>query len=137
MQTKNTIKQLGLLFLLLFVAEGVFGFGLYWPVLISMKDKRWVFWLAFGCGLFLSLIYTQSAGLMSLFLVGVMAIISFVATGSGGSKWILVVAVAVNIVFDLVFGLSWNIWESLAIVLVSLLTQNEREAQESIKLNYK
>lgn len=137
MQTKNIIKQIVLFIISLVVAEGIFGVSLFWPFLLLLKDKKWVFWLAFGTGLFLSSIYNQKIGLMSLFLVVVMTLLYlFMNNSRGFNKWVMVVSVIVSAVFDLAFGLPWTVWEILLIAMISAWAGNAFESTETIKLNY-
>jgi hypothetical protein len=137
MQTKNIIKQIVLFFISLVLLEGIFGISLFWPFLLLMKDRKWAFWLAFGSGLFLSSIYNQKIGLMSLFLVVVMTLLHlFMNNSRGFNKWVMVVSVVVVSVFDLVFGLPLTIWEIAIVALVSAWAGNTFESSETIKLNY-
>ena len=137
MQTKNTIKQLTILFLGLVIGEGIFGVGVYWPLLLIMKDKKWIFWLAFGCGLFLSVIYSQKIGLMSLFLTAVVTLVYLFVGGSRGhGKWLALISIVVSGGFDFVFGLPWSVWEVAFLAVAGLWVSHVLEGQESIKLNY-
>lgn len=125
------------MFFSLVIGEGIFGVGVYWPFLLSMKDKKWIFWLAFGCGLFLSVVYSQKIGLMSLFLTAVVTLVYlFVGGNRGHGKWLALISIVVSGVFDLAFGLPWSIWEVVFLVVTGLWASHILEEQESIKLNY-
>lgn len=122
---------------MLFVAEGLFGFGLYWPFLLILKDKGWSFWVAFLAGIFLSVMYSQKIGLMSLYLVGVLTLISlFVGSGRGLGKWVTFISLLAACGFDLLFGLHFSIWEALALVVAGLLVGKFFESTETIKINF-
>ena len=115
----------------------MFGFGLFWPFLLALKDKRWVYWVAFFCGIFLSVMYSQKIGLMSLYMVGVLALMSmFMGSGRGFGKWLVLISVVVAVVFDLCFGLHFSIWEGIALVITGFFASKFFETSETIKINF-
>jgi hypothetical protein len=137
MQTKNTIKQSLFLILALFIGEGVFGFGLFWPLLLIMKDKKWIYWVAFFSGVFLSIIYSQDIGLMSLYLVTVITLTALFMGGARGfGKWVILVSVLVSSLFDFCFGLPFGIWEMIVIAVVGFFASKLFETNETISINF-
>lgn len=137
MQTKNTIKQIILLLVALFVAEGVFGFGLFWPFLLVLRDKKGIFWISFFCGMLLSVIYTQKIGLMSLYIVFVVSLVYLFANDSKTfGKWLFLVSVLLGLLFDFLFGLHWSVAEGVLLGVTGLWVSRSFEFSETIKLNY-
>lgn len=136
MQTKNTIKQVSLLLLSLIVAEGIFGVGLYWPVILAMKNRTGIFWIVFACGLFLSSLYSQKIGPMSIFLVAVLGVATLTINNSRGlGKLILIISLILNFVFDKLFGLQWSLFEMIILVVLGLVISSDQDSQETIKIN--
>ena len=135
-QTKNTIKEIFFLTISVLLFEGVMGLGVFWPFLLKQTERKNSFWLAFFCGVLFSLFYNQKIGLMSLFLLVVMAGIHLIMGGGSRGKIIMVMSLIANFVFDRYFGLSWSLWEGLVILVVCLLFAKDLESQETIKINF-
>lgn len=137
MQTKNIIKLITLAVLALFFGEGVFGLGLYWPFLLLLIDWKGIYWLAFGFGILLSLVVGIEVGFSSLFLVLVLGVISFFVGVKRSSQWLLILlGVVLNLIFDKLFGLSWNFGEMLLVLGVGFWVVRGLDKQETIRINY-
>lgn len=119
------------------VGEGVLGLGFFWPFILILLDWRGVYWLALGVGVLMSVIYRMPIGLPSLFLVVVSAGLSLVFNSRKETGLvILIVSIVVNFVFDKVFGLTWNIFDLVSVILAWLVAVTWFERGESIKINY-
>lgn len=136
-QSKNIIKAILTVLLAVLIGEGVFGLGFFWPFLLILLDSRWVYWLAFGVGILISVIYRMPIGLPSLFLVTVTGGLSLLFSSRKESSLVLlVVSILANLVFNMAFGLSWNLLELFSVVLAWLVAEAWFERGESIKINY-
>lgn len=136
-QSKNIIKAILTVLLAVLIGEGVFGLGFFWPFLLILLDSRWVYWLAFGVGILISMIYRMPIGLPSLFLVTVTGGLSLLFSSRKESSLVLlVVSILANLVFNMAFGLSWNLLELFSVVLAWLVAEAWFERGESIKINY-
>lgn len=136
-QSKNTIKVVIAVLLAVAFGEGVMGWGLYWPFLLLLLDSRFVYWLAFVVGIFVSVFRGIPVGLPSVFLVMVVGAMSILMSSRReNSVVILVVAVVANFIFDKVFGFGSSIWEIVAIVVCGVIGMRWFERSETIRINY-
>lgn len=136
MQTKNNIKNLFFFFLALFIGEAVFGFGLFWPLLLVLNIGGWVYWLGFFAGLFLSIFYGQVLGPMSLFIV-LFLVVTYFLFNSGRFKpvWVVLVSLIVNIIFDYLFGFGFGFGEQILVFVVSSLVARGADGDHTIRIN--
>ena len=136
-QTKNTIKTVSTVLLLIVFGEGVLGWGLYWPFLLTMLDWGGVYWLSLGVGMLVSVLRGLSIGLPSLFILAVVGLLSLVMNAKKEIGWaIVVIGVVSSIVTDVIFGLGWSVWEVLAVVVAGIMAVSWFERSETIRINY-
>lgn len=136
MQTKNNIKNLSFFFLALFVGEAIFGLGVFWPLLLVLNIGGWVYWLGFIVGLFLSVFYGQVLGLMSLFIVLFLVVTYFLFnTGRFNPVLVVLVSLAVNLLFDYLFGLGFGIGEQIVVFVVSSLVARSADGDSAIRIS--
>ena len=136
-QSKNTTKTVMTLLVMVLLGEGVLGWGLYWPFLLTLLNWSGVYWLAFGVGVLVSVLRGLSVGLPSLFILVVVGALSFVMSAKKEMGWaIVLIGVLCGIVFDIVFGLGWSFWEVLAVFASGLLALSWFERTETIRINY-
>ncbi len=136
MQKKDNIKNIVFFCAALLIGEGVFGLGLFWPFLFAMKDQKYALWSAFVAGLFLSAMYNQGVGLMSLYLTVVVVLAHFfMSSGRGFGKLVFFCSVAVNFLFNYLFGLSSSYVEIVGILVISVLFSRSIESQETIRIS--
>jgi len=136
-QSKNTIKIILAVLLSVIFGEGVMGWGIYWPFLLMLLDWKWVYWLAFVVGIFVSVFRGISVGLPSVFLLLVVGLLSILMSSRREiGIVILVVAVIANFLFDKAFGFGSSIWEIIAVIMFGSLGMRWFEKSESIKINY-
>ena len=136
-QSKNIIKAVVAVLLSVVLGEGVFGLGFFWPFLLILLDWKWIYWFSLFIGLLLSGFYRIPMGLPSFFLVVVVGGLSFLISSRKETGWVmLVISLVANLVFDKVFGLSWNYLDIIFIVVAWLIAQVWFEKTESIKINY-
>lgn len=136
-QSKNIIKSVTTLFLLVVFGEGVMGWGLFWPFLLIMIGYKGVYWLAFGVGILVSVFHGLLVGLPSLFILVVVGLLSFFLNVKKEIGWVVVVlGVLCGLVFDLVFGLSFGIVEAVMIVIAGVFAVFIFENSDSISLKY-
>jgi hypothetical protein len=136
-QSKNTTKTVVTLLLMVVLGEGVLGWGLYWPFLLTLLNWDRVYWLAFGVGILVSVLRDLSIGLPSLFILMVVGGLSLVVSVRKEIGWtVVLMGVLCSVVFDLIFGLSWSLWEIVAVMLSGVLALSMFERSETIKLNY-
>ena len=119
------------------LGEGVLGWGLYWPFLLSLLNWSGVYWLALVIGVLISVLQGLSIGLPSLFILVVVGGLSFLLNARKEMGWIIILlGVVCCVVFDIVFDLSWSIWEVLALLLSGFLALSWFERTETIRINY-
>jgi len=136
-QSKNTTKTVLTILLLAVLSEGVLGWGLYWPFLLTLLNWSGVYWLGFGIGVLVSVLRGLSVGLPSLFILAVVGGLSFVLSAKKEMGWaIVIIGMVCNIVFDLVFGFGWSFWETVAVFVSGLLALSWFERSETIRINY-
>lgn len=136
-QSKNIIKAILTVLLAVIIGEGIFGLGFFWPFLLILLDSRLVYWLAFGVGILISVIYRMPVGLPSLFLVTVVGGLSLLFNSRKESSLVLlIVAVLANFVFNKAFGLSWSVLELISVILAWVIAETWFEKGESIRINY-
>ncbi|HOX95799.1 MAG TPA: hypothetical protein PLI45_00240 [Candidatus Woesebacteria bacterium] len=136
-QSKNNIKTIITVLVLVILGEGVLGWGLYWPFLLALLNWRGVYWLAFGVGILISVLRGMSIGLPSLFILVVVGGLSLLLNARKEVSWVLIVIGAVaSIVFDMVFGLDWSIWEVIAVLIAGVVAVSWFERSETIRINY-
>lgn len=136
-QSKNTTKLvLTVVFMVLF-GEGILGWGVFWPFLLTLLNWSGVYWLAFSVGILVSVLRGISVGLPSLFILVVIGGLSllFNARKEMGLA-IVLLGIVCSIVFDLVFGLGWSVWEILAVLVSGLWALSWFERTETIRINY-
>lgn len=136
-QSKNTTKSVLTLLIMLILGEGVLGWGIYWPFLLTLLNWSGVYWLAFVAGIIISVLRGLSIGLPSLFLMVVVGGLSLVmSTRKEMGLAIVILGVVCNIVFDIVFGFGWSVWETLVVLISGLLALSWFERTETIRINY-
>ena len=136
-QSKNITKAVLTVVFAVLLGEGVLGLGFFWPFLLILLDWRGVFWLALFLGTLISVIYRMPVGLPSLFLVVVSGGLSLIFNSRKETGIvILIVSLVANFVFDKVFGLTWNVFDLLSVILAWMVAVAWFEGGESIKLNY-
>jgi hypothetical protein len=136
-QSKNTIKTVLTVVVLVFLGEGVLGWGLYWPYLLILLNWNGVYWFALAIGICISVLRGLSVGLPSLFILAVVGGLSFVVNARREIGWVIVLFGALSsIVFDIVFGLKWSFWEVVAVLVVGLWALSRFERSETIRINY-
>lgn len=136
-QTKNTIKTVVTVLLLVVFGEGVFGWGVYWPFLLTLLDWSGIYWLSLGVGVLISVLRGLSIGLPSLFVLVIIGLLSLVMNAKKEMSWaIIVIGVVSSIVTDVIFGLGWSVWEVLAVVIAGFLAVSWFERSETIRINY-
>ena len=136
-QSKNTTKTVLTLLIMVLLGEGVLGWGLFWPFLLTLLNWNGVYWLAFGVGILISVLRGLSIGLPSLFILVVIGGLSIIMSTRKEMGWVMVLlGVVCSVVFDMAFGLSWSLWETLAVLLSGLLALSWFERTETIRINY-
>ena len=136
-QVKNTIKVLLGAIAAAAIGEGVLGWGLYWPFLFILFEWEGVYWFALLIGILISVFNGVAVGLPSLFLVVVIGVLSLFFDGRRDLILVMVIlSVVANFVFDRLFGLGWNLWEGIAVLLTSLFVFNLDSRAESIHIKY-
>jgi len=119
------------------LGEGVLGWGLFWPFLLTLLNWNGVYWLAFGVGILISVLRGLSIGLPSLFILVVIGGLSIIMSTRKEMGWVMVLlGVVCSVVFDMAFGLSWSLWETLVVLLSGLLALSWFERTETIRINY-
>ena len=136
-QSKNTTKTVLTLLIMVLLGEGVLGWGLFWPFLLTLLNWSGVYWLAFVVGIFISVLRGLSIGLPSLFILVVVGGLSFLMSTRKEMGWaIVLLGVVSSIVFDIAFGLNWSFWEVSAVFVSGLLALSWFERTETIRINY-
>ena len=136
-QSKNTTKTVATLLLMVLLGEGVLGWGVFWPFLLTLLNWSGVYWLAFVVGVLISVLRGLSVGLPSLFILVVVGGLSLVMSARKEMGWaIVILGVVSSIVFDIVFGLNWSLWETLAVLISGLLALSWFERTETLRINY-
>ena len=136
-QSKNTTKTILTLLVLVLFGEGVFGWGVYWPFLLTLLNWNEVYWLAFGVGILVSVLRGLSIGLPSLFILVVVGGLSLVMSIKKEIGWaVVLIGVLCSIVFDIVFGLNWGFGEVLAVFVFGVLALSWFEKTETIRISY-
>lgn len=136
-QSKNTTKTILTLLVLVLFGEGIFGWGVYWPFLLTLLNWSGVYWLAFGIGILMSVLRGLSVGLPSLFILVVVGGLSLIMSVKKEIGWVVVLmGVLCSVVFDLVFGLNLGIGEVLIVFLFGILALSWFEKTETIRINY-
>lgn len=136
-QSKNTTKTVLTVLLMVLLGEGVLGWGIYWPFLLTLLNWRGVYWLALGIGVLISVFRGLSVGLPSLFILVVIGGLSLVLNARKEMAWVIVlIGVLSSVVFDIVFGLNWSFLEVIAVLLFGILALSWFERTETIRINY-
>jgi len=136
-QSKNTTKTVLTLLMMVLLGEGVFGWGLYWPFLLILLNWGGVYWLAFGVGILVSVLRGLSVGLPSLFILVVVGGLSLVFNAKKEMSWVIILlGMLCSVVFDIVFGLGFSVWEVLAVFVSGLIALSWFERTETIRINY-
>jgi hypothetical protein len=136
-QSKNTTKTVLTLLIMVLLGEGVFGWGVLWQFLLTLLNWSGVYWLAFVVGVLISVLRGLSIGLPSLFILVVVGGLSLVMSNRKETGWaIVILGVVSSIVFDIAFGLSWSLWETLAVLIFGLLALSWFERTETLRINY-
>lgn len=136
-QSKNTTKTVLALLAMVLLGEGVMGWGLYWPFLLTLLNWGVVYWLALGVGILVSVLRGLSVGLPSLFILVVVGGLSLVMSTRKEVSWVIVLlGVVASVAFDIAFGLNWSFWEVIAVFAIGLLAVSWFERSETIRINY-
>ena len=136
-QSKNTIKSVLTVLVLVVLGEGVLGWGVFWPFLLMLLNWSGVYWLAFAVGILISVLRGVSVGLPSLFILVVVGGLSLVMNARKEIGWVIVViSILANVVFDVVFGFNWSVWEVIAVAVSGVLAISWFERSETIRINY-
>ena len=136
-QSKNTTKTLLTLLAMVLLGEGVLGWGVYWPFLLTLLNWSGVYWLAFGIGVVVSVLRGLSVGLPSLFILVVVGCLSLIVSAKKEMSWaIILLGVVCSVVFDTVFGLGWSFWEAMAVLVSGFFAVAWFERTETIRINY-
>lgn len=123
-QTKDTTAKIILSLGLLFLGEGLFSFGLYWPVIMSLGlvSKRG-YWYGFVFGILVSAVTHSPLGLASLLIVMALFLFGRLRERVRANVWLIgLMAVLFNLVADKVMGLSWSLLEGGAVFLLMIYT---------------
>jgi hypothetical protein len=137
MQSKNTTKTVLTVIVMVLLGEGVLGWGLYWPFLLTLLNWGGVYWLAFAVGILVSVLRGLSIGLPSLYILVVVGALSFLMNAKKEMGWaIILIGMVSCLVFDIVFDLGWSFWELLAVFISGLLALSWFERTETIRINY-
>lgn len=136
-QSKNIIKTVLAVVFSVAIGEGILGLGFFWPFLLILLEWRFVYWFSILTGMIISAIYHLPVGLPSLFLVVVTGGLSFVVSSRKEAGWVmLVISLVANFVFDKVFGLHWNLWDVVSVVIAWTAAVALFEKSETIKISY-
>lgn len=136
-QSKNTTKTVLTLVVMVLLGEGVLGWGLFWPFLLTLLNWSGVYWLALAVGILVSVLRGLSIGLPSLFILVVVGGLSLVMSARKEMGWaIVLLGMICSVVFDIVFGLKWSLWEILAVLVSGLVALSWFERSETIRINY-
>ncbi|MBI2325827.1 hypothetical protein HYU91_00350 [Candidatus Collierbacteria bacterium] len=122
-QTKDTIAKMILSLVMLFLGEGLFSFGLYWPVIMSLGlvSKRG-YWYGFVFGILVSAVTRSILGLASLLIVSSLFLFGRLRERVRENVGLIgLVAVGFNLIADKVMGLSWSVFEGVAVFLLALI----------------
>jgi len=96
-----------------------------------------VYWLAFGVGILVSVLRGLSVGLPSLFILVVVGGLSLVFNAKKEMSWVIILlGMLCSVVFDIVFGLGFSVWEVLAVFVSGLIALSWFERTETIRINY-
>ncbi|OGD72447.1 hypothetical protein A3A84_02600 [Candidatus Collierbacteria bacterium RIFCSPLOWO2_01_FULL_50_23] len=108
---------------LLFLGEGLFNFGLYWPVLFSLTFiSKKAYWYGFLFGVLVSVVTATPLGVMSLTIVAGLFIFERVVERVGGSFLLVTVsAIVFNLISDKLAGANWSIGEGLTNLVLTWL----------------
>jgi len=122
-QSKDTTEKIILSLVLLFLGEGLFGFGLYWPVLLSLGlSSKNSYWYGLVFGVLVSAVTKTSLGWASLIIVLALFIFDRVREKIRANIILVFIIVCVlNLVTDKILGQSWGIFELLANGLVTMI----------------
>lgn len=136
-QSKNTIKTVITVLVMVIFGEGVLGWGIYWPFLLVLLGWEGVYWLAFVSGVLISVLRGVSVGMPSLFILVVIGGLSFVVNARKEMSWVIVViSVVASVVFDLVFGFGISVFEIIGVSVSSVLALSWFDRTEAIKIRY-
>ena len=122
-QTKDTTGKIVLSLALLFLGEGLFSFGLYWPVILSLGfSLKKGYWYGLVFGLLVSAVTRTDLGLASALIVVALFLFSRLREQVGSNRWLVgFVAIGANLAADKIMGLSWGIVEGVSVLLLALL----------------
>lgn len=120
---KDIIGKVGLCFLLLLLGEGLFGFGLFWPVLLALVIRtRQTYYWGFLLGLVLSLMTATSLGLASLVISGGLFIFERWRGVLRDNIWLMgLVAATFGFAGDKILGLPWSLFEGVTVLGLTYL----------------
>lgn len=115
---KDTIGKVGLCFGLLLLGEGLFGFGLFWPVLLALiVATRQTYYWGFLLGLLLSVMSATPLGLASLIITGGLFIFERCRYFWRDNVWLTgLAAVMFGLAGDKILGLSWSLFEGFLVL---------------------
>lgn len=115
-QSKDTIGKIILSILLLFLGEGLFGFALYWAVLLSltMKSKN-RFWFGVLFGILVSSVTKTELGVASLAIVLAVFVFDRIRNQVGANLMMVLIFVGlVSFLTDWAMGLRFGWMELIA-----------------------
>lgn len=136
-QSKNTIKIVITVLVMVIFGEGVLGWGIYWPFLLVLLGWEGIYWLALVSGVLISILRGMSVGMPSLFILIVIGGLSFVVNARKEMSWVFVViSVVASVVFDLVFGFEVSVFEIIGVTVSSVLAISWFDRTEAIKIRY-
>jgi len=122
-QTKDTTAKIILSLVLLFLGEGLFSFGLYWPVIMSLGlASKKGYWYGFIFGVLVSAVTRSTLGLASLLIVVALFLFGRLRERVRENVGLIgLAAVVFNLVADKAMGLSWSVFEGGVVFLLILL----------------
>lgn len=136
-QSKNITKTVIIVLVAVILGEGIFGWGVFWPFLLTLLNWSGVYWLALIVGVLISVLRGVSIGLPSLFILVVVGGLSLVMSARKEMSWIMIIiSILSAAVFNFAFGFGFSVWEAVGIIAVSLLALKWFEKSETIRVNY-
>ena len=122
-QSKDTIGKIILSILLLFLGEGLFGYSLYWAVLLSLTMKlKNRYWFGLLFGILVSSVTKTELGVASLAVVLVIFIFDRIRNQIGANLFMVIAFVSlINFLTDLAMGLRFGWVELVASGLTTSL----------------
>ncbi len=121
-QTKDTTGKIILSLVLLFLGEGLLSYGLYWPAILSLGfNSKKAYWFAFLFGILVSAVTKTTLGLASLLIVVALFLFGRFREQVRSNIWLVgLMGVGLNFVSDKILGLSWTVFEGVAVFLLTV-----------------